>query len=99
MELGSRVWLLILGGLFHFMMAKGDCGAHGHGGHGGHGSHGKHDGPDKQDERDETDSEPKTWQARNMVCGAVGPVDRAQPRVEYAGNAYHFRSPATFHSM
>ncbi|MCB2141334.1 YHS domain-containing protein [bacterium] len=92
MELGSLVWLLIFGGLFYFMMAKGGCGAHGHGGHGGHGSHGNHDGAAEHDEGDGADSEPKTWQARDPVCGAVGPVDQAQARVEYAGNVYHFCS-------
>ena len=39
---GSTIlWIIIIGGLFYWMMRKGGCGM-GHGGHGGHGRHGGH---------------------------------------------------------
>lgn len=38
MSAGTILWLIIIGGLFFWMMRRGSYGMRGHGGHGGHGS-------------------------------------------------------------
>ncbi|KKM75954.1 hypothetical protein LCGC14_1385060 [marine sediment metagenome] len=43
-SVGTILWIIIIGGLFFWMMRRGGCGMMGHGGHGGHGSGGGEEG-------------------------------------------------------
>jgi YHS domain-containing protein len=79
------LWLLILGGLFYFMMRFG-CGAHGVHGHGSHGGHGHQAGHGNHAGHGSGGSDGK-----DPVCGMAVPADQGYAKM-HEGTLYRFCS-------
>ncbi len=74
--LSSLLWLLVIGGLFYYLMRMGGCGGHGHGGHGGGAG-----GPEGGSGRPE-----------DPVCGMEVEETGAAGSREHAGRTFYFCS-------
>ena len=86
----SIIWLLVIGGLFYFMMKHG-CGAHmgGHGGHGeGHKGHADHTDQGKQE------LSMSSRKAKDPVCGMDISEEQASAMVRKEGKQIFFCSEA-----
>ena len=88
--MGGILWLLVIAGLFYFMMRFG-CGAHKvHGGHGGHGA-GSEGGIDHRGHGGVAKESSQDIDIKDPVCGMSFPGSTGYSRM-YQGQEYRFCS-------
>lgn len=87
--MGNILWIIVMGGLFFWMMKRGGCGM-GHGGHGGHGSGGGHGGGSGHGEGSGQGS---SQMVKDPVCGMFVEPQTAIGS-QHMGQTFYFCSPA-----
>ncbi|MFQ5868136.1 MAG: YHS domain-containing protein [bacterium] len=86
MSVSTILWIIIIGGLFFWMMRRGGCGMMGHGGHGGHGSGGGQKGHSGHGEGSGRGS---SLMIKDPVCGMF--VDpQTSTSSQHMGKTFYF---------
>lgn len=93
MSVGTILWIIIIGGVFFWMMRRGGCGMMGHGGHGGDGGHRSGGGPEGHSGHEQGSRGGGSRMIKDPVCGMF--VDpQASINSQHMGQNLYFCSPA-----